>query len=596
LPPDWREEALCELQPLWHGADAVAELVSSVATEPRAGTTSDWPAWVDPRLIAALRNRGVDRPYDHQVRALEHVRAGRDLVLATATSSGKSLCYQVPIVQMVLEDAQARALLLHPTKALTRDQTASLRDLSGEEALRGCVGVGEYDGDTPPDRRRASRARAHVIASNPDMLHRGILPNHDRWSRFLAGLRLIVIDEMHTYRGLFGSHVANVLRRLLRVCKFHGSTPQLIACSATIANPGELARALIGRESAPLVLGPEEDTSPRGSRRFIVINPAVVDEVTGVRRSALTVSRLVADVLRRRRVPTIAFCRTRKAVELLTRYLREDEVGIPRRRGGPPDAARVPVRELAFARAKERIRAYRGGYLPDHRRAIEAALRDGQAEFVASTNALELGMDIGGLDAVLLCGYPGTRAATWQRSGRAGRRNRSALTVLVLGSRPTEQFLAAVPGFLFDAATEHARVDPDNPEVCVPHLRCAAYELPFSASAETWGTMKRDVLRRGLELLADAEVLHRDFGIDGEPTYHAIAEAHPADAVDLRGPLEENFTIVDEGDATGSVLAEVDFEDGPLYLHPGAIYPMESETYEVRTLDYAARKAYVRTS
>lgn len=642
------------------------ELVTVRRVPARAGIHADWPAWIDPRVRECFAARGVERPWQHQVRGLEALAEGRDLVLATATASGKSLCYQAPVLQAVVDDPAARALFLFPTKALARDQVEALRALVGPETpLAGCVGAGTYDGDTPPDQRRAARARAQVIATNPDMLHRAVLPHHDRWAGFLSGLRYVVIDELHSYRGVFGSHVANVLRRLWRVCSFHGSRPQLITCSATIANPRELAEGLCARREFEII---DESTAPVGPRDFVILNPAVVDPLTGVRRDYLKVTRAVLARLRAAEVTTLAFCRTRKAVELLTRYLREDEAGV--REGGRSPlgaggdragaatmkmtqklaAARAvgpwarlqqshgrsgfrrepeqqgPVDAGAVERARRSIRGYRGGYLPEHRREIEDALRRGEAKIVTSTNALELGMDIGGLDAVVLAGYPGTRAATWQRSGRAGRRNSAALTVLVLSSRPLDQFVAAAPEFLFAEPPEHARVDPENPEILVPHLRCAAYELPFGfpaakragpvaipeAADETladhgqpsapswwcsWGEVEESELAGALDYLAEHGALLREQDPDGGLRYYAIGSSFPADAVDLRGSIEENFTVVEDalGRAEhGRILAEVDFEDGPLYLHPGAIYPLEGRTFEVRRLDWDARKAYVR--
>jgi DEAD/DEAH box helicase domain-containing protein len=601
------------------------------------GRRASWPAWIDARVRDCFGQRGIERPWAHQAAALDHLAAGRDVVLATATASGKSLCYQAPILQAVLDDPSSRALFLFPTKALARDQVEALRRLTGDA---GWLGAGVYDGDTPPDQRRATRVRAHVIASNPDMLHRAVLPHHDRWSTFLAGLRYVVVDELHSYRGVFGSHVANVLRRLWRACAFHGSRPQVIACSATIANPRELAEHLSARQGFAVI---DESTAPIGPRTFVVLNPKVVDPLTGVRRDHLKVTRAVLRELRAAEVTTLAFCRTRKAVELLTRYLREDEAGVrewgrspmPMPTSTPNTRApitrgpwtrtveprtvelrtveprtvepRGPVDADAAARAQRSIRGYRGGYLPEHRREIEAALRSGEAKIVTSTNALELGMDIGGLDAVVLAGYPGTRAATWQRAGRAGRRRDPSLTLMVLSSKPLDQFVAADPEFLFAEPPEHARIDPCNPEILVPHLRCAAYELPFGLgdeAAETsqpwwssWGDLPRDDLAGALDYLAERGALLCEHDPGGVRRYYAIGSSFPADAVDLRGSIEENFSVVEEqpGKAEhGRILAEVDFEDGPLYLHPGAIYPLEGRTYEVRRLDWDARKAFVR--
>ncbi len=491
-------------------------------------------------------------------------------MLATSTASGKSLCFQLPILDAVLRDDGARALLLFPTKALARDQVEAIRSLAGDLDAR--FGVAVYDGDTPPDARRAARGRAHAVATNPDMLHRGILPHHERWARFLAGVRYVVIDELHTYRGLFGSHVANVLRRLWRVCEHHGARPRVVACSATIANPGELAADLCSRPQGSFVVI-DRDTAPRGERTVMVVNPRVVDATTGVRRDYVKVTRRVASVLRRAGVQTLVFCRTRKAVELVTRYLQEDEA----------EAGHG-------ASATQSIRGYRGGYLPDRRREVEKALRDGQARVVACTHALELGIDVGGMDAVVLSGYPGTRAATLQRAGRAGRRGQPSLTVLCLSSAPLDQFVAADPAFLWGQPPEHAHVDPDNPEVVLPHLHCAAHELPMRRGSTLAGLSPDDVTA-GLEYLAEQGSLHR-LGEGADVRYLAPGGPSPAEAIDLRGTLEENFAVIDE--PTGRVLAEVDFEDAPLHVHPGAIYTLEGRTHEVRALDWEARKAFVR--
>ena len=579
------------------GLNGAAEVAAVHRVPARSGEIVEWPTPIDARLQEALTRRGISRPYAHQAAAIGAAMQGRDVVLATATASGKSLCFQVPIVEAVLADPRSRALLLFPTKALARDQVRSLRELgagaSGSSGgpgsgLGGLLGCGVYDGDTPPDERRAARDRAQVVATNPDMLHRGILPHHDRWSALLANLRYVVIDELHSYRGVFGGHVANVLRRLWRVCAYHGARPTIIACSATIANPRELAGMLTGRPDFTLI---DRDTAPAGPRTFIVLNPSVVDPLTGVRRDYLKVTRAATGAFRRAQVATLAFCRTRKGVELLTRYLREDEAGIE-----PGQATGIDP--VALARAEKRIRGYRGGYLPAHRREVEQALHSGEAQVVATTHALELGMDIGGLDAVVLAGYPGTRAATMQRSGRAGRRRGAALTAMVLSSDPLDQCIAADPGFLFDEPPEHARVDPDNPELLIPHLRCAAYELPLCAEEGLAGVPAEE-LAPVLEELAAAGVLHAETDPEGRRRFFSVGESFPADKVDLRSSMEENFTVLEQAPglaSDGRLLAEVDFEDGPLYLHPGAIYPIEGQTFEVVRLDWSERKAYVRAA
>ncbi|MCR9160555.1 MAG: DEAD/DEAH box helicase [Nannocystaceae bacterium] len=551
----------------------------------RSAAFGRWPDQLDPRLLAGLHARGIERPYAHQASAIEASLGGRDVVLSTSTASGKSLAYQVPILDAVLRDPKARALMMFPTKALGRDQVEALRGVvssmsstSGSGSGPASVGVAVYDGDTPPDERRAARRKAHVIATNPDMLHRGMLPHHEGWASVFAGLRFIVLDELHTYRGLFGAHVASVLRRLLRLCHHYGSRPQFVASSATIANPGELFSQLTAR---PDPIHIDRSGAPAGARTTLVLNPKVVDEVTGVRRDAIKVTRAVATVLREEGAPTLVFCRTRKAVELLTRYMQDD---------ARADRAAGKAGKGASASS---VRGYRGGYLPDRRREVEAALRTGDASIVATTNALELGIDIGGIDAVVLSGYPGTRAATLQRIGRAGRRGHPALGVLCLNSSPLDQFVAADTSFLFGRPPEQARVDPDNPDVVLPHLRCAAHEQAFVGGhlQGAWPGMDAEDLREGLDYLVEHGALVRA-GQGETAVYTAHGGDDPSAAVEIRGPIEENFAVVDQ--PSGDILAEVDFEDAPLYLHPGAIYTVEGRTHEVLDLQWDARKAFVR--
>ncbi len=543
----------------------------------RSAAFGSWPDQLDPRLLAALHAQGIERPYVHQSTAIEASLGGRDVVLSTSTASGKSLAYQVPILESVLRDPKARALMMFPTKALGRDQVEALRGVVAGMGGDGvaAVGVAVYDGDTPPDERRAARRKAHVIATNPDMLHRGMLPHHEGWASVFAGLRYVVLDELHTYRGLFGAHVASVLRRLLRLCRHYGARPQFVASSATIANPDDLFCQLTARP-APVHI----DTSgaPTGQRTTLVLNPKVVDPVTGVRRDAIKATRAVSTVLREQGTPTLVFCRTRKAVELLTRYMQDDaRADRAAGKGGRPES----------------VRGYRGGYLPDRRREVESALRTGDASIVATTNALELGIDIGGIDAVVLSGYPGTRAATLQRLGRAGRRGHPALGVLCLNSSPLDQFVAADTSFLFGHPPEHARVDPDNPDVLLPHLRCAAHEQAFVGGHldGAWPGLCAEDLREGLEYLVEHGALVRA-GEGDTAVYTTRGGDDPSAAVEIRGPIEENFAVVDQ--PTGDILAEVDFEDAPLYLHPGAIYTVEGRTHEVLDLQWDARKAFVR--
>lgn len=571
-------------------SDEGLELADVKSSPAHPGSYAPWPGCVDPRLLNAAQGMGIERPYEHQAKALELVFSGRDVVMATATASGKSLVYQLPLLQSALIDPEARALGIFPTKALTRDQAQSMRRfIQSDASLSGCAGVGVVDGDATPAQRKAAQRKATFVWTNPDMLHRTILPNHGAWADFFAGLRFVVIDELHVYRGVFGSHVAQVLRRLWRVCAHYGNRPQIIACSATIANPKAHAQALCTRSHFALIQG---SAAPRGARHFVIVNPAVVDPLTGVRADYLKATRKVANHLRKAGIQGLVFCRTRKAVELVTRYLREDGSGHQRNH---IDIPRGLVTPMARERACEEVRGYRGGYLSELRREVESELREGKARWVACTNALELGVDIGGLDAVVMAGYAGSRAATWQRSGRAGRRNSASLSVLVCSSSPRDQFVASNPSFLHEGSIESARVDPDNPDVFIPHLRCAAHELQLQAS-QGYPGVPLDEYQEALDSLEQAEILHSEVAQDGSVQYFALGEPSPANQVEIRGPLEENFCVIvasADGGQEGEILAEVDFHDAPMYLHVGAIYPVEGVTYEVRRLDWDARKAFV---
>ena len=424
----------------------------------RQARHADWPADLDARLIEALARRGIERPYTHQAEAIARAIEGEDLVVVTPTASGKTLCYNVPILNAILADSSSRALYLFPTKALAQDQLQELHGLIGE--------VGEdvktftYDGDTSPKARRAVRVAGHVVITNPDMLHAGILPNHTKWVRLFENLRYVVIDELHTYRGVFGSHVANLLRRLLRICRFYGSAPTFICCSATIANPAELASELTGREVALV----DDNGAPSGERHVALYNPPLINPELALRADALRSAVEIAAVLQAERVQSIVFARSRSNVELITQYLREH----PRGEGAPgrPDL----------------VRGYRSGYLPRERRAIEAGLRSGDIRTVVATNALELGIDIGGLDASVLVGYPGTLASMWQQMGRAGRRTEAALSIFVAGSWPLDQYVVSHPEYVFGESVEAGLIGPDNPIIAAQHVQCAAFELPIVRS------------------------------------------------------------------------------------------------------------------
>ena len=528
------------------------------------------PAGLDGRLREALEQRGIGVFYTHQAAAIEHALAGRNVVITTPTASGKTLCYNAPVLSSVLRDASTRALYLFPTKALAQDQLAELLELSEELARRdeAEVGVFTYDGDTPQDARRAIRGRAHVVLSNPDMLHAGILPHHPRWAKLFENLRFVVIDELHSYRGVFGSHLTNVLRRLRRVCRHYGSRPVFICSSATVANPRELAESLV-EESFELV---STNGAPRGEKVFLFVNPPVVNRQLGIRRSYLAETRRVAAEFLRRQLQIIVFAQSRLSTEILTTYLKDDFSGPP----GTP----------------ELIRGYRGGYLPQRRREIEKGLRQGNVRAVVSTNALELGIDIGALDASVMAGYPGTIAATWQRAGRAGRRSSRSAAVLVASSAPIDQFVVRHPSYFFDASPERALVNPDNLHILVDHVKCAAFELPFSTT-EQFG---RHDVQEVLGILEESGFVHRlastDAGAD-EGQWQWTNESYPADAVSLRSISADNFVVVDTTRGA-DVIGETSFSSGPSTLHQKAIYLVEGALYQVERLDFDGRKAYVR--
>ncbi len=557
----------------WRSNSRVAASLVDIRELPgRPARHVDIPTTLDPRLISALWARGMTRLYTHQEEALRASAEGFDVVVATPTASGKSLCYHLPVFDALLGDARARALYLFPTKALARDQVASVRELA-EAARAPELGAAVYDGDTPGDHRRAAREKARIVATNPDMLHAGILPPHAAWAGFFAGLRYVVVDELHMYRGLFGSNVANVMRRLRRIAAFYGASPRFIATSATIANPGELGAEVLA-QAPERVKVVSDSGAPAGPRTFVIYNPPVIDSAIGLRASYLKAAKRLTRDLIDAGVSTLVFTRSRRAVEILVRYLRDDLD-----EDGPADID-----------AEEAVRGYRGGYLPDRRREVEAQLRAGETRCVVATSALELGIDVGGLDAVVIAGWPGSRAAAWQRAGRAGRRGLPSLVVMVACSEPLDQYVAADPEYLFGEPPEHGRVDPDNLAVLVPHAKCAAFELPF-APDESFGRLSPAETTEVLRVLARRGLLHEDKR-EGGGGFHWIADAYPAQGVPLRGFSDENFAVVDH--KSGQVLAEVDYDDAAAQLHVNAIYPLEGRLFQVDRLDWDAHKAFVR--
>jgi DEAD/DEAH box helicase domain-containing protein len=525
------------------------------------GRYVDVPADLPDPLRRALAARGIHRLYTHQADALRAARTGKHVVVATPTASGKSLCFHLPVLEALTRDPDASAIYLYPTKALSRDQEAGVQTLIREAGLS--IPAIVYDGDTPGDARRAARERSPIVMTNPDMLHAGILPHHAHWARTFQRLRFVVIDELHTYRGVFGSHVAHVLGRLRRVAQFHGSDPIFLCATATIGNPGEHASRLLGvPEDRIAVL--DQSGAPRGSRRLFVFNPPVVNAELGVRASTLKSAVHMATDLVRARVPTIVFGQSRNSVEIMLKYLRDkmgDEVG------------------------PESIMAYRGGYLPETRRKVERGLRDGEILCVVATNALELGIDIGELDAVVCAGYPGSIAATWQRFGRAGRRGGTSIAVMVANSTALDQYLANNPEYLLKGEIEQARIDPENTEILIQHLKCAAFEMPFLRSEPYLGMQAGDT-EQALRFLAQHGVVH-----EAHDRFHWSSDAYPANHVSLRTVGWDNFVIIDRVD--GKVLAELDWRSTHTMLHEQAIYQHDGEQYQVERLDYENHKAFV---
>ena len=514
-----------------------------------------------PALDLALESHGLLPLFTHQAEAIDAVLDGGDVVVATPAASGKSLCYNVPVAQALLTDRSTRALYLFPTKALAQDQLGGLRRLLPDQ-LASRVGI--FDGDTPRSERSSMRRSAQVVLTNPDMLHYGILPNHRSWSRLLPSLRYVVVDEAHVYRGVFGSHVANVLRRLRRLCAHYGSDPVFVLCSATLANAGELAERLTGRPVQVI----DSDGAPHGAKHFVFWDPPIVDEERGTRASAGSESSRLLEMLLKREVRTLAFVRSRRQAELV--YV----------------SVRNRLREAASSLA-ERVKPYRASYLAEDRREVERSLRSGELMGVVATNALELGIDIGELDATILTGYPGSVASTWQQAGRSGRSGDGSLSVLVAQDGPLDQYLMRRPDFFFGRPHEHARIKPDNPHVLEPHLPCAAYELPLTAAdAELFGPTLTDRLDA---LASEGSLVERDGRWFAAPSI-----GYPAGLVNIRSISRSEYHVVES--ASGRVLEHVDEAGALSQLHPGAVYLHQGEAYLVERLDVEAGVAYLRAA
>ncbi|WP_221565130.1 DEAD/DEAH box helicase [Alkalihalobacillus sp. TS-13] len=553
-------KSLPEILKVMNQDDTIASNIAHWKTIPeKEGRSVDFPDQIHQKIRKALENRGISSLYTHQYSAFEAARSHKSFVAVTPTASGKTLCYNLPVLQEVAENDNSRALYLFPTKALAQDQKSEINEFIEEIGID--IKSYTYDGDTPSNIRQVIRKAGHVVMTNPDMLHSAILPHHPKWVSLFENLKYIVIDELHTYRGVFGSHFANVLRRLKRICAYYGSNPSFICTSATIANPKELAEKLTGDEVRLI----DNNGAPVGKKHFVFYNPPIVNKPLNIRRSATLESKRLASLFLENEIQTIVFARSRVRVEILLTYLQEL---IQRKIGN------------------KTIRGYRGGYLPKQRREIEQGLRSGEIMGVVSTNALELGVDIGQLQVCVMNGYPGTIASTWQQGGRAGRRQDESVVVLVASSTPLDQYIIQNPDYFFNRNPETARINPDNLIILVDHLKCAAYELPFKNGESFDGVEIDDIMY----FLTEEGVLHEQ----GERWYW-MNDSFPAHNISLRSASQENVVIIDQTDvANVRVIGEMDRFSSMTLLHEEAIYLHQGIQYQVEKLDYEEKKAYVR--
>lgn len=527
--------------------------------EEKEARVKDMPDTLNPALKDALLQRGISQLYTHQKSSFEAASSGESIVAVTPTASGKTLCYNLPILQSIVNDPDSRALYLFPTKALAQDQKAEINEIIEESGLE--INSYTYDGDTPANIRQKVRRAGHVVMTNPDMLHSAILPHHTKWVSLFENLKYVVIDELHIYRGVFGSHVANVIRRLRRICRFYGSDPVFICTSATIANPLELAQSLTEKKMKLI----DNNGAPSGRKHFVFYNPPIVNKPLNIRRSATLEVRSLAVELLKNKVQTIVFAKSRVRVEILLTYLQE----LVKHKLGP-----------------KAIRGYRGGYLPTERRAIEKGLRSGEIYGVVSTNALELGVDIGQLQVCIMTGYPGSISSSWQQAGRAGRRHSESLVIMVASSNPLDQFIIGHPDYFFNRNPETARINPDNLIILIDHIKCASYELPFS-EGERFGTFETEEV---LEYLVEERVLHQNGN-----KFYWMNDAFPAHNVSLRSASQENVVIIDQSDvAHVKVIGEMDRFSAMTLLHDEAIYLHQGVQYQVEYLDWEEKKAFVR--
>jgi len=540
------------------------------------GSFAPFPADLGSQIASSLRDRGISQIYTHQAEVWENVKKGLNTVVVTPTASGKTLCYNLPVLDTLLADEKARALYLFPTKALSQDQQSELNELVQGDPRAGNNGHGAipikiatYDGDTPDSLRVSARDTGRIIISNPDMLHAGILPNHPKWIKFFSNLKFIVIDEAHAYRGVLGSHVADLIRRLKRVAAFYGSRPLFILCSATIGNPKELAETLTGEEVALA----DKNGAPGGEKLVVLYNPPLVDAVQGIRRSAVTESRRWMLAFLKNGIKTILFAHSRVKTEVVAAYVNEDLANIY------TDNSRI------------RVEAYRGGLLPNERREIERGLRDGSIRGVVSTNALELGIDIGGLDASVVAGFPGSFNSFWQQSGRAGRRGGCSVSVFVASSSPMDQFIMNDPDWFFGKSAEEARLDPNNPYILSDHVRCAAFELPFRDDDMEKGKEPFPVEAAVpvLEYLEEDGIIRHTAG-----KWHWSDRSFPAEGISLRSATADNVVIVDVTNGRNAVIGEMDRPSAKELIFDNAVYMHRGRQYLVEKLDIENRKCLVR--
>jgi DEAD/DEAH box helicase domain-containing protein len=560
------------LEKILESSEFAPNIVVNRLIPAKEGIFAPFPEGLDVRIVDSLKKRGIDKLYSHQTEVYKFAQAGKNVVVVTPTASGKTLCYNLPCLQALLTDESARCLYLFPTKALSQDQQAELNETVGDGD--GCLNlkIATYDGDTPESLRISARDTGRIIISNPDMLHTGILPNHPKWIKFFSHLKYIVIDEAHAYRGVMGSHVANVIRRLRRVAAFYGAKPQFILCSATIGNPRDLAQALTG---LPVELV-DNNGAPRGEKRIILYNPPLVDKVQGIRRSSVTESRRWMIALLKAGIKTILFAHSRVKTEVAASYVNED------------------LKNIFTDNSRIRVEAYRGGFLPNERREIERGLREGDIQGVVSTNALELGIDIGGLDASIVAGFPGSFNSFWQQSGRAGRRGGTSVSVFIATVSPIDQFIMNDSEWFFKKSAEEARIDPDNPYILTDHVKCACFELPFLDSEleegsspgnyGSYGENAKDVL----EYLEESGVVRHTSG-----KWHWADRSYPAEAVSLRSASADNVVIIDLTDGKNSVIGEMDRPSAKELVFANAVYIHRGRQYLVEELDIENRKCLV---